>query len=441
MGRLNLSELPEWERDHGLSIIDPDISLPIGRRKAIDRQDATLVHVDEKSFRVVYGPEVKLYLLEGTLPLPPKLRSSVAAVKSLLGYLAFTDKTEYRKHTVVVAALPASQNWHLKGRLERAAHRMKDQIVERIRKLLQEQEPGDPIDALQEAISRLPFQPFETRTNWISTWLIAPQSVEDLAITQRRGRGQKTLAEEYIPARRKQDLGQPEWGFGLCKDIERCIDVLRIDPQIKKLLLQTEDGELFLNYRNTGSGGRGPVARWLKAIAVDCKQHVLDAAIMTALAGIDESIYAGCSPGKPRFVARQVEIYYREIMYNLVRRLPMDVDVTPPQKSNDWPDKEPAAPSVGLSTVDERVELLRAAFRRLDKITVFSKLEQGITNGENSDDELAFSIVAIPPDWQLTQPLREWLRKKSGSAWENAELGRLVKQRLSLEDGVARGVS
>ena len=412
MGRFNPYLLTDWHRDHGAALVDPNRSLPIARYRKVSSVEATLVHVDNNA-TVVYGEEVKLDSIQNCpLELPAEVEL-LLGVRRLTGWLVYKEGRTYQNHDLVVTEFPAT-NLYFQGRLLPSIHRKKSQIVEEFRKALEKNGLTDPIRAISQGFSSLSFQPFESRNNVVSAWLIEPRRIEELSVTQRT-RGSQIGPDETVKSslRGNLDPEKAEWSLGICREIDRCIGLLEINEEKDRLFEQTENGDLFKNYPVGEKGrrpGSGPIYQLMRAIAVALRKDVYQTAIMTALGGIDESLYPSSPNGSPKPVMKQVKLLYHRLMYALVKRC----DISDPVLGlSDMPSFGAVPSSAALRTLREKLEELREKIRPLGRDIFMAGLEKTVSEGDDThkaDETLAHLILAAPKEWSLPAKLVSWLR-------------------------------
>jgi hypothetical protein len=414
MGRFNPYQLTDWHRDHGAALVDPNRSVPIGRHRKVSTVQATLVHIDNAT--VVYGDEVKLNSIQGCPMELPEEVGEMFGVKRLTGWLIFTDDKKYRNHDLIVTEFPA-RNLYFESKLRPPSHHKKSEVVKAFRKALEKTGLTDPVQAIAKGLSTLSFQPFETNPEFASAWLIEPKRIEELAITQRSRKSKirsegirrdKIISEETMnsPLRGNFDPEKAEWSLGICKDINLCRERLERNEEEERLLEKTEHGELFENYRDSKLPGKGPVFRFLRAIAVDVRRHVFNSAVMTALAGIDESIYPDDSKDSPRPVMKQVKLLYHQFMYALVKRCDLSALVV---RTIEIPTFGAMPSSEAVQIEREKMEEMGETLRPLGRDVVVSRMEETVDETDGPDEILARLILSVPEEWGLSKKIMSWL--------------------------------
>src|SRR6266481_3667801 len=429
MGQFDPYRLTDWHRDHGAVLVDPNRSLPIGKTRKVSSVEATLIHVDD-SGTVVYGKEVELQSIQGCpLELPEEVEP-LLGVRRLTGWLIYTTDKKYRNHDLVVTEFPA-RNLYFQSKLRLSSHHKKSEIVKAFQRAIEKTGLTDPIRAISEGLSSLSFQPFESHTGVASAWLIEPKRIEELSITQRT-RGRKIGSEETIQSSLRGNFKpeKAEWSLGICEDIDRCIEFLQIDEEKNRLFERTANGDLFKHYRANPDRDQvmpnkdkhyqiksdqvmhyqeyasppqsGPVYRLMTAIAADLREQVFRAAIMTALAGIDESMYPVGSKGRTRPVIQQVKLLYHQIMYALVKRC---YQSNPVKRSSE----DPSSPAFEILL--EELEELSEELRPCGRDAVMAGLEKTASGTDSADETLARLILAAPKEWALSVKLVAWLRR------------------------------
>lgn len=403
MGRFNPYLLTHWHRDHGAALVDPDRSVPIGRKSRVSSVEATLIEEDS-SGTLVYGPEVKLDSIQSCpLELPAEVEP-LLGVRRLMGWLIYTDNKAYRNHHLVVTEVPA-QNLYFHGKLQPSSHHKKSDIVKAFRKAIQKNDQTDPIRVIAEGLSSLSFQPFESRPGFVSAWLIEPRRIEELAITQRSRRGAIGPDETIRSCLRGSfETDKGLWSLGICKDLDRCSKLLDSDEEKIRLFERTENGDLFKNYRDSHSSGRGPVYRLMRTMAAALREDVFRAAVMTALAGLDENVYPADSQDSARPVIKQVKLLYHQFMYALVKRCALSPEILPQGGAVAIASSEPA------KLLRERLEGMSEEIRLLGQDRYMAGMEKTASETNSSDETLAHLILAVPKEWPLSASLVSWLR-------------------------------
>src|SRR5579871_623330 len=106
MGRIDPRLIPDWFRDHGDALLDPDLSVPAGTKKKVEQVYATSITLS-KDLTVAYGKEVPFQAIRGCpLDLPPEI-ADLLGIQRMFAWLVYTSQTKYQGHTIVVADLPA----------------------------------------------------------------------------------------------------------------------------------------------------------------------------------------------------------------------------------------------------------------------------------------------------------------------------------------------
>lgn len=229
-------------------------------------------------------------------------------------------------HAVVVASYPFSTNWVDSDRFRRSAYKHEDAawIESEKRKALA------ACEGVEGYLRGLRCDLFETRTNYLVARLDHPSRIDERAAEVSRQAGTRsTSITDGRPWHRRllrlprggyRDV-EESWVFGICRDVEKCLRVLRRSKTAERLVAQTQDGTLLEEYF---TGFRPEHLADLCTEAKEMAREVLEASAFFAIAGPNEG--CGAEPaGDPDWIRRPVtkllERIYPRLMLNLNKRL------------------------------------------------------------------------------------------------------------------------
>jgi len=363
-----------------------DDAHPIGQRTTLPF-DHTATLAEERNGRVVYGEEVPIGVFASEVrELPAEVKSTLG-VPRLHAWLFLTD-VERRQTgdalsgaTVSFCALPYSQNRFATMTLRRTSHRSSSEIGRRLSEAVQAAAPSDdPEQRLQAALDALSFVPFVQRKDVVGSWMLYPTRSELLGV------GRFDEERNYT--------------VGLCREFQRCRELLAIDPHVEWLRELTRTDRLLKERPHAAQQKKGPVARRVSAIAHEQMNLTMDLAIRLALAGVvdGERLY-GRSVGSDRPVALQVAPIYEDIMYEWSRR-PEPIEPPPTPTQVGPPDD-----------VLEQLARLRTQLEGIGEDATLRGYESNIGEWDPADPSYARLLLACPEPWALSAPIRAFMRR------------------------------